>query len=344
MSWRGGSRKRWLWVAVAAVVAIVAVVAWLAYDRLLRREIPIYASDEEHFKYGSIGNDGETGLPYPSGASSPTVFAGSSARRRVAMPRSASAGKPAGAKPIRRSAFHGRGWGSSGWRSTAPSATSPRIGLLPAAPPVHARRGEQHPRYPRLSAFPHRQRARSALHAGRALPAMAERLELSWLDRLLYRYLLIPITRKRLIEQGDAFAWADKRPPGGRDGSIPSIRSSSGCCELPDDGTIGNSDMQAMWNLGREARDPRGCTAPLGRPQHFGERGGDQLGARRRHDRGRVRLFRDPAVDAPYRGVPRTDRAAAFALPSRSRGGRARPRRLHGGLRVMPRPIRGARS
>lgn len=55
---------RWVVVLIATMV-IVAGVGAVAYEKLFRRDIPVYANDEEHFKYGSIGNDGETGLPYP---------------------------------------------------------------------------------------------------------------------------------------------------------------------------------------------------------------------------------------------------------------------------------------
>ena len=42
------------------------------------------------------------------------------------------------------------------------------------------------------------------------IPAMAAKTDLSWLDRLMYRFVLIPYVRKRLLEQGEAFAWANQ--------------------------------------------------------------------------------------------------------------------------------------
>src|SRR4051794_9308261 len=66
--------KRRRWVILGVLALVVAVVGLVAYDKLLRRVIPTYASDEEHFKYGSIGNDGASGLPYPIWVALPKVF------------------------------------------------------------------------------------------------------------------------------------------------------------------------------------------------------------------------------------------------------------------------------
>ena len=63
-----------LWVGVIAIVAVCAVAGYLAYDKLLARDIPIYADEAEHFKYGSVGNDGKTGLPYAIWVALPKVF------------------------------------------------------------------------------------------------------------------------------------------------------------------------------------------------------------------------------------------------------------------------------
>src|SRR5205823_14251128 len=40
--------------------------------------------------------------------------------------------------------------------------------------------------------------------------------KLSWLDRLLYRYVLIPQTRQALLKQREEYAWMDSRPAWGR--------------------------------------------------------------------------------------------------------------------------------
>jgi mono/diheme cytochrome c family protein len=85
--------------------------------------------------------------------------------------------------------------------------------------------------------------------ADHLIPAMAAKVDLSWLERVTYRFLLIPFVRKRLLEQGEAFAWANRRPAWGPGRIDPFNPVKFGMLRIADDGTIGNSDMQAVWNL-----------------------------------------------------------------------------------------------
>src|ERR1043165_5453929 len=72
--WPPKTRTR-RWPAILIALLLVAGgVGWLVYDRLLRTEIPVFASDEDHFKYGSIGNDGAQGIPYAIWIVLPRVF------------------------------------------------------------------------------------------------------------------------------------------------------------------------------------------------------------------------------------------------------------------------------
>ncbi|MTH33184.1 cytochrome c [Paracoccus limosus] len=69
-------------------------------------------------------------------------------------------------------------------------------------------------------------------------------------QRGLYRYVLIPATRQALRQQALRFAWTETRPdwgPGRIDPFNPVKFSNLG---LPDDDTIGNSDMMPLWALG----------------------------------------------------------------------------------------------
>jgi mono/diheme cytochrome c family protein len=97
--------------------------------------------------------------------------------------------------------------------------------------------------------------------ADHLIPAMAAKTNLSWLDRLMYRFILIPFVRKRLLEQGEAFAWANRRPAWGPGRIDPFNPVKFGMLRLADDGTIGNSDMQTVWNL--NAREQIRSPAPL---------------------------------------------------------------------------------
>jgi hypothetical protein len=95
------------------------------------------------------------------------------------------------------------------------------------------------------------------------LPAMEKEVHLSWLDRLIYRYAIIPIVRKSLLQQGEQFRWTDQheRPPWGPGRIDPFNPVKFDNLQLADDATIGNSDMLAVWNLG--AREQIRANAPL---------------------------------------------------------------------------------
>jgi mono/diheme cytochrome c family protein len=93
------------------------------------------------------------------------------------------------------------------------------------------------------------------------LPAMQQVADLSLIDRLLYRYLIIPATQKALLAQGNSFAWTAKRPAWGPGRIDPFNPVKFGMLGLPDDGTVGNSVMEPVWGL--DARDKIRADAPL---------------------------------------------------------------------------------
>src|SRR5262249_34723770 len=81
------------------------------------------------------------------------------------------------------------------------------------------------------------------------IPAMAAKVKLSWLDRLTYRFVLIPFVRRRLLEQGEALAWANGRPAWGPGRIDPFNPVKFGMLHLPDDKTIGNEQIRASAPL-----------------------------------------------------------------------------------------------
>jgi cytochrome c553 len=68
-------------------------------------------------------------------------------------------------------------------------------------------------------------------------------------ERTLYRYLLIPAVRSAFEEQATRFAWMETRPDWGPGRIDPFNPVKFFNLHLPDDGTIGNSDIMPLWNL-----------------------------------------------------------------------------------------------
>ena len=262
MSQASHVRHRWRYIILALVI-IGAGLGYVAYEKLLARDIPVYTDDEEHFKYGSIGNDGETGLPHAIWVVLPKLFPGY-------LP------GPGGYASL------GFRWEPGRTASDAPLGFSrARVGFermaincafchvttfrrAPNAPLEYALAGAGNTvdvlGYQNFLTACARD---SRFSADTLLPAIEQEIRLSWLDRLIYRYVIIPFARKRLLQQGERLAWTRsyERPPWGPGRIDPFNPVKFGMLGLADDGTIGNSDMLAIWNLGeRDAIRPH---APL---------------------------------------------------------------------------------
>lgn len=70
----------------------------------------------------------------------------------------------------------------------------------------------------------------------------------SLIEGILYRYVLIPETKKELLERKKEFAWMDSRPRWGP-GRVDLFNTTKFCVlGMPVDDTIGNSDMMSIWN------------------------------------------------------------------------------------------------
>jgi mono/diheme cytochrome c family protein len=88
-------------------------------------------------------------------------------------------------------------------------------------------------------------------NADEILSEVALVTDLSWLDRMLYRYILIPITKKRLLERQQQFAWVYRPdfPQWGRGRDDAMNLTKYFLIQAPMDDSIGPTDMPSVWNL-----------------------------------------------------------------------------------------------
>jgi mono/diheme cytochrome c family protein len=95
--------------------------------------------------------------------------------------------------------------------------------------------------------------------------------DLSWIDRQIYRYVLIPITKRRLIEREGRFAWIYRHgvdnqgkdwPDWGRGRDDAMNLTKYFLTTSPVDETLGPTDMPSLWNLKKYRLAPR--VAPAG--------------------------------------------------------------------------------
>src|SRR4051794_41379366 len=66
--------KRLLWVSAFVLVILIALGAFFTWTKFFREQKELFANDEEHFKYGSLGAEGDRGIPYYLWLVLPRVF------------------------------------------------------------------------------------------------------------------------------------------------------------------------------------------------------------------------------------------------------------------------------
>ena len=244
------------WIVALLILLTLAAFAWGGAQFLLSPVLTQYSSDEEFFKYGSIGNDGAAGIPYP-------IW--------VALPQVCAKQLPPG----------GNGYASFGflWEAGRDQSRDPPVGFSRAKVGVermsincavcHTTRArftnEAEPRLYSGGAgntidiqsyqrFLSNCAVSEEFTADKLIPAMEQKVGLGFLEKGLYRYVLIPIVRRQLKRQGEAYAWSRQRPQWGPGRIDPFNPVKFGMLRLTDDGTIGNSDMLAVWNMGARER------------------------------------------------------------------------------------------
>ena len=101
-------------------------------------------------------------------------------------------------------------------------------------------------------------------NAGELLSAIDGLTNLSWMQRMQYRWLLIPGTRRALRRQKQQFAWMDRNADWGPGRIDPFNPVKFGILKQPIDPTVGNADMMPLWNMkGRSALHWDGLTTSL---------------------------------------------------------------------------------
>ena len=230
---------------VLILVLLLGGTAYVAWYNLFREVPLVYESVEDHFKYGSIGAENDQGIPYWVWLVLPRLFP-----EKLPQPGGYTAlgitWEPGHETPVGftkktigfpRTAINCATCHTATFRKTADENPT----IVPAGPSNtfdlqgYIRFLSDCASDPRFT-------------SGYLLKAISTEYELSWLDKLLYRFIIIPQTRKELLKQKEDFAWMDVRPNWG-DGRIdPFNPVKFRTLGLSLDDTIGNSDMMSLWN------------------------------------------------------------------------------------------------
>ena len=240
----------WPWGKIIAVlivfVLLAAVAGYVGYDKFLReRPPPHFASDEEHFLYGSIGTETLTGVPYWIWLVLPRLFPeylpGPGGYASLGIPWQEGQEMPIGFTKVTvgfpRVGFNCAFCHTATWRARPEDPAT----IVPTGP-SHQAAVQSYLRFLFACARDPRFTAKNIL------AEINRNYSLSWVDTQLYRFLIIPFTGMALRKQAQQNAWMDTRPDWGRGRIDPFNPVKFGFLKLPVDDTIGNSDMEPVWN------------------------------------------------------------------------------------------------
>ncbi len=238
---------------IAAGLVFVAISAFVVYDRLLREmPPPVFESDEEHFLQGSIGNESIDGIPYWVWLVLPRVFPdllpGPGGYSTLGLLTREGNDLPIGLSKV-----------TIGYPRVAMNCAFCHVGsvraqrgtlptIVPGAP-AHQVAAQRYMRFLVAAASDAR------FTAGNILAEINRNYRLSAVDRLLYRFVIIPGTRSRLLQLKEQAAWMDGRPDWGKGRAdvLGPLRYHR--LGRPVDEAIGTADMMPLWGMGgREAR------------------------------------------------------------------------------------------
>jgi len=235
-------RRGSLLLAALLLVTLLGAAAWY---KLLREERSHYDSVVEYFKYGSVGVEAANGLPYWVWSVLPDVFAdrigGTGGYAAFGFLWEKDHATPIGL-PVETVGFPrvGLNCGLCHIGSVRASATEPRQLLIGA--PNSTLDLQRYFRFLFATA------ADPRFTPDILIPAIEHVHNLSVVDRLLLRLLIIPQLRSALLAQRSQLWWMDTVPDWGPGRVDPFNPAKVQLVHLPWDGTIGAARMVPLWN------------------------------------------------------------------------------------------------
>lgn len=231
-----------LGIVVAVLVGVSGFMGWYYFFR----EVPThYGSAEENFKYGSIGNEQTDGIPYWVWLVLPRMFPeklpGPGGYASLGLVWEEGKELPIGLS--KKTIGFDRVAINCAFCHTATYRT--RHGEKPTIVPA----GPSHQFDPQAYVrFLYACASDPRFNADNIMREIGYVYNLSAIEKLLYRHVLIPQTKQALLKQKAQFAWMDSRPNWGRGRIDPFNPIKYGILKQPVDNTIGNSDMVPLWN------------------------------------------------------------------------------------------------
>ena len=241
-AWRQTAVK----VAAALILLVLAGAAWVLYANLFRRAPElVYPDVTQHWKYAAIGLGPDSRLPYWIFKVLPDVFPdklpGPGGYASLGLILEDGAEAPVG--------FARRVFGYECVEANCALCHTMLYRTAPGAKPVVVPGGPAHTLdLQSFQRFLYDAAADPRFNPDTLMAAISKLHQFSWTEGLVYRHLIIPATKVALLQQRAAYAWQNSRPPQGRGRTDTFNPTKINVFHLPDDGTIGTTDLPQVWN------------------------------------------------------------------------------------------------
>jgi len=240
-------RRRSTQILIAVVVVLGLGAALVVYEQFFRAQpAPYFESDEDHFLFGSVGTEGDEGLPYWVWLVLPRIFPdllpGPGGYASVGIIAKPGYEMPIGLSKVtigyERVGINCAMCHAGSLRASADTVPS----ILPGAP-AHQLVAEQYLRFLTDAA------ADARFTSTTILTEISKNYRLPLLERELYRFVIIPRTRTALLRLREQGAWMHSRTEWGR-GRLDRVNPIKfRRLDQPVDDTVGTADTMPVWNL-----------------------------------------------------------------------------------------------
>ncbi len=262
--------RRLLWTSLALFVILLALGGLFTWEKFFRQEKQLFANEAEQFKYGSLGAEGDRGIPYFLWLVMPRVFSdlvpGAGGWRSFGVVWEEGQEMPVGFS--KKTVGFARVTNNCAVCHAATYRLSedetPHVAI---AAPAHTNNLQSVLRFMFKAAHDPRFNPDTLMNEIRLVSGnQFGNGGLSFVDRQIYRYLLIPFTKKALLAQEKQFSWMerfhdDKTPKPdwgpGRDDAMNLTKYFM--TQQKEDNSVGPTDFPSIWNLGiRSGKDHAG--------------------------------------------------------------------------------------
>jgi len=246
-AWLGGCfRKPAFLAGLVVVVILIALAGYALWDNLIRAEPDVvYSSVEEHYKYGAIGLGSDSRIPYWIWRVLPDMFPeklpGPGGWASLGLIYEDGHDLPIG--------FSHRHIGYDSVEANCALCHTGEFRRTAESKPEVIMGGPAHTLdLQGFQRFLYGCATDSRFTPDNVMAAIAKVHQLSWVESLIYRFLIVPGVKEGLAEQKVAYAWQDSRPQQGRGRTDTFNPTKFNVFHLADDGTIGTVDLPQVWN------------------------------------------------------------------------------------------------